>query len=272
MSWRDSISQSVGPAAIADIQQYVTAAIGHADSPIDTFYKASRELLTVGTPTFLTANRTMGALFLVGIVSITENYFRDIFSRIIRLCPIARAVSADQNVKLGSVVWHGGEDAERGAFEHISFASGENLIGTGKKFLDYRIRRTSVVQEFDKVCELRHGIVHSSSVLAGKNATRLHLAAASAPLRILVGFAQLQECAAICNSLVVSVNQELFVELARRWSKEWPKNPSWDPRQRHAAFRSIWEAFYSGVDAANGTIPHALTLVRCRNKVATDPF
>jgi hypothetical protein len=88
-------------------------------------------------------------------VSTTENYFRDLFTRVIRLCPVAKAASADQTVKLGSVVWHGGQDAERGAFEHISFAGAENLITTSKKFLGYSLKRTQLVEEFDKVCELR---------------------------------------------------------------------------------------------------------------------
>lgn len=272
MSWRDSISQSLGPASVADIQRYVTTSALAPVSPLDTFYRASQDLLKVGTPPFLTANPEMGALLLVGIVSITENFFRDIFSRIIQLCPVARAASADQPVRLGSVVWHGGVDAERGAFEHLSFASADSLISTPKKFLDYSLRRTTVVDEFDKVCELRHGIVHSSSVLAGKNAIRLQLTAAASPLRIVVGFGELQEAAAICTALVVSINRELFIEMARRWAKEWPHTPGWQSSQRHHRFKAVWRTFHSSVDELNGTIPAPMSLIQCRNKASKDPF
>ena len=272
MTWHDSISQNVGPASIADIRRYVVPSGAAAESPIDMFYRASRDLLLVGTPTFLSAHPSMGPLLMVGLVSTTENYFRDILTRVIRLCPISRAASADQAVKLGSVVWHGGVDAERGAFEHLSFAGGDNIISTAKKFTGYNIRRTTVVDEFDRVCDLRHGIVHSSAILPGKNAIRLNLPATSTAQRIVVSFAELQEVADVCTSLVVSVNQELFVELCRRWNREWPLKASWLPSRSHAMFKSVWQTFHSEIDKTNGTIPSPMSLMRCKNSVSNHAF
>jgi hypothetical protein len=266
MTWHTSISQSVGPSTIASIEDYVSQAPGSQESPIDLFYRASQDILRVGDPAFLAAHPGMGPLLLVGLVSTTENYFRDLFTRVIRLCPVAKAASADQTVNLGSVIWHGGQDAERGAFEHISFAGAENLTKTSKKFLAYNLRRTQLVDEYDRVCELRHGIVHSSGVLAGKNAIKLQLQPATVPLRIVMGFGQLQECAAICNSLVISVNQEIFFEMARRWSKDWPNNSSWQPTKRNSLFKDIWEIFHSRIDALNNAIASPLSMVRCRNQ------
>jgi hypothetical protein len=272
MSWRDSTAQLLGPACIRDVNDYVTHATPSAISAIDAFYLASQDILKAGTPTLLTSHPTIGTLLLVGLVSVTENYFRDLFSCIVKTCPIAKAAAADQSVKLGSVIWHGTGGAIRAAFEHISFASAENLISTCKKYIGYSLRRTSVIDEFERVCELRHAIAHSSSYIAGKNAVRLHVTPHSTRLRVKVGFAELQECAAICTSLVVSLNRELFIELARRWAKEWPLKPSWDPSQRHSCFMSIWHGFHSTIDDDNGLIADRMSAIKCRNRVAADPF
>lgn len=272
MSWRDSVSQTAPAATIADVQQYIALGAVAPESPLDAFYRASQDIVKVATPAFLTANPAMGPLLLVGLVSVTENYFRDLFTKLIRLCPVARAKCADQSIQLGSVIWHGGLDAERGAFEHISFADAKRVVSTTEKFLDYKLKASSILAEFDKVCELRHGIVHSSAVLAGKNAIRLQIASAAGTLRIVVPFAQLQEAASVCTSLVVSINRELFVEMARRWAKEWPKRPSWDPAMSHSLFKSVWTIFHSAIDEANATIPSPMTLMRCKHRVSADPF
>jgi hypothetical protein len=212
----------------------------------------------------------MGPLLLVGLVSATENYFRDVFAGIIRLCPTAQSKSADHSIKLGSVIWHSGVDVERGAFEHISFASGERLIKSSKEYLAYTLKQTSIVDEFDKVCELRHGIVHSGAIIAGKNAIRLQLPPTKEPLRITVDFARLQECGSICTTLVASINSELFAELARRWAVVWPKLPSWNSERTHALFRQVWSTFFSAYDHTNGTIPTSLSLMKCKHRVLAE--
>lgn len=268
MSWRTSVNQSVGVARIADIVTYVKADSSASKAPIDVFYKISQDILKAGTPDFLNLHSSMGPLLLVGLVSATENYFRDIFSRIIRLCPIAKSSAADQSVKLGSVIWHGNQIAERGAFEHISFADADNIVSASKKFLNYQLNKTDIVKEFEKVCELRHGIVHSGAIMAGKNAVRLQIPPGIGVMKIEVGFAQLQECGQICTTLVASINTDLFIETARRWAVEWPKLPFWNPKQKHKLFRDVWDSFYSTEDDRNSSTPTKLSLIRCRNQVA----
>ena len=270
MSWRDSVNQNLGIARINDISTFVRAEAYTEEAPIDIFYQASRAIVLVGTPTFLSEHPSMGPLLLVGLVSATENYFRDIFSRLIQICPIAKATSADQSIKLGSVIWHGGRDVERGAFEHMSFADVDTLIKASKNFLKYELRRTDTLLEFGKVCELRHGIVHSGAVLAGRNALNLQLPSSIGALRIDVGFAQLQECGAVCTSLITAVNTELFGEMAKRWAVIWPKLPSWNIHQKHALFKGIWNIFSSQQDAQNAAVPVSLSLMKCKNRVSSE--
>jgi hypothetical protein len=161
-SWDNSVNQVSGANRITNINSYVDE-LRLEETPIDLFYKNTRDIIQVATPTFLNSHPSIGSLFLVGIVSATENYFRDIFARLISFCPISKSCASNQSINLGSVVWHGGVNVERGAFEHISLAGSDSIIKTCKNFTKYDIKKGmalySVLEEYDKVCELRHGIV-----------------------------------------------------------------------------------------------------------------
>jgi hypothetical protein len=270
MTWRNSVNQSSGVARIGDVNDYVRVEKVLIESPIDIFYRTTQDILKVGTPALLSAHSTLGPLLLVGLVSATENYFRDVFARIIRVCPIARAAASDQDIKLGSVIWHGDGDVERGAFDHISFADAENILKYGRRFTGHTIKQPSTLEEFDRICEIRHGIVHAGAVMGGKNAIRLRLPANQGPLRIKVDFPQLQESGSVCTTLVAAVNTEFFSEIAQRWAVKWPKLPGWNVAQRHALFREVWNVFYSARDAANRSIPEPLSPVKCRNRVLSE--
>ncbi len=270
--WREAVNQSILSAKIDDITQYVTpASSSRIQSPIDAFYMATQEVLKVVRPKFLHEYPSMGPLLLVGLVSSSENYFRDLLTRIIRICPIAQAASSEQTIKLGSVIWHREGQVERGAFEDISFANAENIRSTCRKFLKYELKKNDIItelfQEFEKVCELRHGIVHSNSLMASKNAIKLQITATAHALKITVGYEQLQECGLICTMLVAGFNTEMFEEMAKRWAIDWPKLPSWNPAQADALFEQIWTTFYSKVDEQNSSILSPLTMLQCKDRI-----
>ncbi|MEK8020863.1 MAG: hypothetical protein VSS75_028670 [Candidatus Parabeggiatoa sp.] len=272
-NWREAVNQSINTAKIDDINQYVIPSSSLIESPIDAFYATTQEILNVGQPDFLHQHPAMGTLLLVGLISSIENYFRDLFARIIRICPIAQAASSDQAIKLGSVIWHREGQVERSAFEHISFADADTIKNTCKKVLKYDLKKSDLtnelLQEFGKICELRHGIVHANSFLPGKNAIKLEMSnnAPNQALKITVGYEQLQECSLISTMLIASFNTELFEEMAKRWAVDWPKLPSWDPARANALFKKIWDAFYSKRDQQNCSISTSLTMQQCRNRI-----
>lgn len=269
--WAQSVNQAVGTTKINDINIYVTCCDFKYESPIDLFYNRTFEILKAGTPEFIAANKSIASLFLVGLVSATENYFRDILSSIIRICPLAQRKASDQNINLGSVVWHGIGKVERGAFEHLSFADMQTIKNTSNKFIDFDIKANSpiepILKEFDKVCELRHGIVHSSSILPGKNAVKLQISGDAGPRAINIEYSQLQECALICNALIATYNIELFQEMCRRWAVVWPKENTYISARRNESFNKIWKIFYSEIDNDRKNIPKPISMVRCRNAI-----
>lgn len=269
-SWENSVNRISGSATINNINDYIKQ-VNHSDSPIDIFYSNTMDIIRVANPTFLEEHSTMGPLLLVGLVSATENFFRDILSKIILLCPIAKSCASDQVINLGSVVWHNGQNVGRGAFEHISFANSDAIAKAFRSFIKYEINSKAhlktVLEAFDKVCELRHGIVHSNSIIAGKNALKLGLQPTGQAMKISIGYNELQECASVCTTVVTTFNAECFTELVRRWAVEWRRYGVIEDSHRNELFKKIWNCFYSKFDSQNNLIRDKLTLIKCRNIV-----
>lgn len=275
-SWRDSITQSVGADSVGDIASYVSEQSIDNTSPIDVFYKQSQSILAMSTTADLDSNEWLGALSAIAVVSCTENYFRQVFSRVLKICSESQKNAASNMINLGSVIWHPANEIERGAFEHISLASAENIIKTSKTYLGIDLKKkgpndlSAIFSEFDKVCELRHGIVHSGRIMAGKNGIKLKLPATENITVINIKFAQLQEIVSVCTTMLVSVNQVLFEEMCRRWATSWRDSPSWQSSNANEKFKAIWSLFHSQIDFDNETIPLKCTWVKCRNLISTE--
>lgn len=264
LSWKDSVCQSSSTTTITNFSSYI-GQITTVRSPIDHFYNETKEILRIATPTLISSNKTLGGLFLIGIVSSCENYFRDIISKIIRICPIAKKKAIEQPMVLGSALWHGSTNIERSALENISFSSKENIVKYLNKLIGIDILKTSssgVLDEFEKICELRHVIVHSSSYLSGKNALKLDIAPNKKPLQLIINFNEFQESASVCTNLVTSVNRELFSVIGKRFAVDWRNLNNWQIQNKNKIFNEIWNLFLSKEDL-NG---HLINLQLSKNQ------
>jgi hypothetical protein len=269
-NWRNSISQSVGAERINDLNKYVSVVVASEKSPIDQFYGEMQNILTLFPSSVWGQNHWVGALTSIAAVSSIENYYRQVFSQILKICVDSQKSAANNNINLGSVIWHPSNEIERGAFEHISLASAESINSTAKKFIGIDLKLNglgTILDEFDKICELRHGIVHSGMVLAGKNGIKLKLQSSNDVTKIDIGFAEFQEVMSICNALVVDSNKLLFSEISKRWATTWRNTPGWDNSRSSLKFKNIWTTFYSCRDQRNGTISENMTWLRCRNQI-----
>ncbi len=269
-SWKHCISQVVGSERITDLNTYVSTNAVNNDSPIDQFYDERQNIVSLFSPSDLNTSNWKGALASIAIVSSIENYFRQIFSQILKICVDSQKLSANHSMNLGSVIWHPSNEVERGAFEHISLASAESINKTSKNYvgIDLRSNRLgAILDEYDKICELRHGIVHSGKVMAGKNGIKLKLNPVNDVTHVDVKFAQLQEIIAICNALVVDSNKLYFAALAKRWATTWRATPGWNASDANLKFKKIWTVFHSTRDEQNGLIANPMTWIKCRNQV-----
>jgi hypothetical protein len=261
--WQDSVNGRIGGLSLNGATFLYSS--GHtSESPIDEFYNRVSNIVTFGSAPVLASNQFLGPLLVVGLVSAVESYFRLIFGACIDVCSICQKHSVDQKISLGSAIWHQ-EKIGRGALEHLSLADKKTIINQSEKFLGFKISGGSdtfaSLTEFDKICELRHGIVHNSGNLPGTNAINLGFSVGAGPHRIVVDYARLQEVALICRSLVAAYNIELFSLMAERWAL------SWIPRKNHGRFKKLWSIFFSNIDFDAGNLTHPLSLIKCRNSV-----
>lgn len=268
--WLLSANQTVGVDRLGDLANFFSVEAKSSVSPIDAFYAETKELVSFSQPDIISQNKWIGCACVVTIVSNTENYFREILSAILKYCPESQKKAVSNNINFGSVIWHTKEDMERGALENISLASSENIKNTVNKFLGINIGDNNlkdIFKEFDKVCELRHGIVHSGRVLAGKNGLKLNVKPISEIMKINVDYARLQEIVSVCNTLVVACNQFLFNQMVKRWAVDWRKESTWTSSKETEMFKNIWNTFHSKEDESSGLIPVNITWVKCRNLV-----
>lgn len=270
VDWKKSVSACATTVTIRDITRYVeTSPV--SNSPIDSFYIERNSMLNAVTPSFANSNPTIPPLVLVGLISLTENYFREVLAGVISICPKAKQKSATKSLNLATA-WIGFGEMEKGAFENTSFSDPKNVKKNLKDLVGIEVSTSNQIStpldEFGKLCELRHAIVHSAGLLAGKNAVRLELPNSRNAVKIKIGYSELQEAADVCTALVCAVNLELFINIATRWLREWPRTPAYQGQQLNSLFKEVWSLFFSEFDKSNGLISDPLTHIKARNQIS----
>lgn len=269
--WKKYTNKIASNEKIQNIQSYCTTNSNVEKAPIDTFYKERNKILRLcNNVQLLEDNEVLGPLLYVGIISATENYVRDIFAESIKICPICKREITEHAISVGSIIWQQGKFVEKGIFENISFSDGSQIKREFKKCLKFDIKRTSLLwsllDEFDKLCQMRHAIVHSSRLLAGKNAIKINIPPSNTWVVVKVGYAEIQECASICTSMVCEINTSLFGEMARRWAVEWNKNDFWNDKKEKETFDDLWNAFCSQMDTSDVDF-ESLSKIKCKNAI-----
>lgn len=269
--WKLSICATPTTVRIQDIRQFVSVHDSE-DSPIDYFYKDRNNILNAISPEFSTNNQSIVPFALVGLISITENYFREIISRFISICPKAKVKSSEKSLNLATA-WFGYGELEKGAFENTSFSSATTIKKNLQNLLQYNVESSNEIlaplNEFDKLCELRHAIVHSACLLAGKNAIKLELPSSEKSVKVTISYSQLQEAADICTSLVSSVNLGLFNHISKRWLNDWPRTIAYQNEDFNLLFNKIWILFFSTFDSDNHLISCPLSKIKTKNKIVS---
>ena len=226
MTWKNSVNMPHLALIAQNPTLFVEEISISKKSPIDNFYETTSEINTKCTPNFIVINgNSITALMLVGLISATENYFREILGEILSICPIAQKKSAEQKIQLGSLLWGNKSAHNKTAFEFLAFSNSKNITDTFKDFIEHVVSQHGAwkkwLNEFDKLCELRHAIVHSDNLIAGKNAIKLNLQRSKKPQRIKIDYANLQNASLVCTSTVQAANNELLEIMVKRWAESW---------------------------------------------------
>lgn len=272
VNWWRAVCRPTTSAQISNVIDYGNLHELSPYSAIDQYFSNTQKLIVFGKQPLLDENYEIANLLFVGVISHTENYFRELFSKLLCLCPTSQAKSSGRDIKLGSVIWFRTGQLERGAFEGFSFASSDNIIDTIKKYFDLALDSKSdsheLLDQFDRLCELRHAIVHAGGVMSGKNALKLQFQPTKKNVYVQMDFQKFQEVSSICTALICSLNSELFKHFAMRWRNDWPKrDPSWNIKKQNKSFQDLWKIFHSNTDYQRGAIAIALSQKKCREEI-----
>jgi hypothetical protein len=223
----DSVSLCAPPAAIAaNWGIFVTTSQrSQPKSPIDAFYDAHQGLNKLGSLVQSghvdnDVRNLLGGQLLLGYVSATELYFRQMISRCVALCPMIRQANQQQMIPFGALDYYHKDSLESALTERVSFSE----PGTIKSQLDGRLKvkvaaRSSLdrsIEDYEKLCQLRHSLVHSHGVVNSSNAAKLGIGAGKS-LETCVDSGCLQVVASVTLNLVRDANNEVVRSVLWDW-------------------------------------------------------
>lgn len=177
-------------------------------------------------------------LFLLGLVSNVESYFRRIIREIILIDPISYNRCLEQSLTYAAAIHHTEALLPEALLEHCSFISCENIkttvsTFTGLSFGGQTIEEKEVkscVLLFEQLCQLRHCIVHRAGLLGSKNAIKLgldsHKSFFEKPICLDLNF--LQQASSICLNCVKSFNTFAFNSLIKRYIENKKQDIIWN--------------------------------------------
>lgn len=189
-------------------------------SPIDTFIGKMTNLTRLVDPSNF--DELMANLVVLGSVSAVESYMREIIRKCILVDSDSKIKCEKQFVTYGAAISHNHDLMPEAILENYSFASKKNILDSLRELLGISGMPDNSVDEalneFLKVCHIRHCLVHRYGKLGTKNAIELGLSKHSRciekPLKL--NYSSLQESQAICLSMVKEVNNYIFKKLLLR--------------------------------------------------------
>jgi len=196
------------------------AFVENNEPPIDTYIKKVRSLsLLVNPANFsdITAN-----LVVLGSVSAFESYMREIIRRTILIDKKSLKICEAMPLSYGAAISHQKNLLPEAILEDISFAGKANVQESIKTFMGIKGHLpnslSSALDEFGKVCEIRHCLVHRFGKLGTKNAIKLGLSDHSDCIEkpLLLTYQTLQDVQITCNVVVKEVNNYVFNGLLKR--------------------------------------------------------
>lgn len=195
-------------------------------SSIEQYVDKTAKLNTLITPA--TFDETLANLIFLGHFSAMESYFRAIIRNIILIDPVSQEKSNKCMLTYGAAVHHSLDMLPDALLEQVSFTGKKNVIDTIRNYLDIieggiPMELKILLDEFDKVCQLRHCIVHRFSMFGSQNAIHLGLGLHNKLIEkpIKLDYAKLQTLIQTLDLTVKSFNNFFFKVQFERGSWKW---------------------------------------------------
>ena len=196
---------------------------------------------------------TQSNLILLGYISAVESYLREIIRKLIILDKPSRISSEEQLLNYGAAINYNTEMLPEALLERSSFASKKNISEAFKLFLGLKGNISNELEltlnEYDKICHLRHCVVHRFGKLGSNNAIKFGLDKHSKCLEkpLSLNSAQLFEINQICGNTVLVVNDFLFKRILMRTIEPEYSIWKWDLRKDKNCFLKYYNLFTSTI-------------------------
>jgi hypothetical protein len=148
-------------------------------SPIDELIENTNVLNTLAAQHAQKFTNELGSLLLLGYMSAVESFIRALIRELVNFDEVARRLSEPELVSFGAALNHKSTQLAEALLEAYSFAGRENVTKALNSFLGLKNIAKDfgpLLDEYQKICELRHCCAHRFGRLGVKNAIALGLA------------------------------------------------------------------------------------------------
>ncbi len=244
-NFRSKLSVCVAPANPILITQVLFDSLykESPDSPIDEFLNRLGAINKLA-PQPMNFDPFQGQLVLLGAIAAVESFVRTLLRKIISLDEDSQASVNDKDVSFGAALHLSKELLPEAILERRSFISKKSIHEALRELLAVKgafpADLDKSIEDYVRVCQLRHCAVHRFGKLGTSNAISLGLAdhkdLLEKPLKL--DYVALQNTIAIATGVVKTLNNFLFNEiLSRVPSGKWTGIYSQD--------RSLFIRYYS---------------------------
>lgn len=229
-------------------------------SPITEYFETTDELKKkILAPDVSDAE--MFGLLTIGVISSVEFYLRNVFGRVPEICSIARRHFELTGVPAGAFAFYANSPLPPllAIFDHESLADGKKINNAAQKIANINLNDDSsvkkVIEDFDRLCELRHCLVHSRGFVGLKACSILGLNFRH-PHKVLMTRQHVLEVLKIAHNVVRAVNRCLADSIANRWVDQGLLTGQWQSDK--VLFSNLFNTFVlKGNDAYSGNIYRA---------------
>ncbi len=212
-------------------------------------------------------------LILLGYISAIESYLREIISKLINFDERSLQACEHKEVLYGAVVHTSMNILPETLLESISFTKKDTIKDVVKDFLGLKgvkfpANVDTALVDYEKICHLRHCIVHRFGKLGATNALHLglgnHKKYIDKPIRL--DYNALQLIGVVCTNTVKEINQFLWsiimmrqiaepIQMGDSWKKistglPWKWNFNSDKRR----FKNYFDTFASHSASSSGLV------------------
>lgn len=225
-------------------------------SPIDNCIEKLDQLNLIHTQysTIATSTGNLPTVYnlvLLGYISAIESYIREVIRKIIILDKFSKLACEIEEISYGAALNYPIHLLPEVILEKASFASKKNIIDAFKKFLGLEGHQPaellSTLDEFEKICHLRHCIVHRFGKLGSQNAIKFGLDSHSNLVEKPIKFdiSMVFNLSIICNNTVLVINKFLYNKILQRTASKDNNIWHWDLRKDRKKFNNYYSLFLS---------------------------